>query len=133
MRPALFPNITNGTLQATTDLITAEVRRTPSVVDTVALTAGVAANVAVPAGAEWALFNACNLAGTAQIPFFVCDAAVATASLPSGTNAAGTASEFMPIQYNVRQQRTVGLSAISPSSGYLVVTFYADPQSTANT
>jgi hypothetical protein len=110
-------------------LITAEIRRTPSYVNVYTLVANTAQTIAIPTGTEWVFFNASNAAATAQIPWLVCDAAVATASI--GAASGGVASEFNPTGYNVRLNSPSGLSVISPSAGLLYVTFYSSPQNTA--
>lgn len=106
-----------------TDMVAAEIRQAPGYVNMITLSAGSAADVTVPAGAVYAAFNACNTAGTAQIPFFMSNKAVATAVVPT-SKTDGTGSEFMPTMWNVATIAT--LSAISPSAGFLVVTFYSN-------
>lgn len=123
MRSLVFPEVVGQTL----NFISGEIRRTPSNVNIYALTANTAVNVTFPAGTEWALFNASNQAGTAQIPYYVCDAAVATAALPTGNVTNGTGVEFMPVQYNVRLNSTNGLSVIANTAGYLYVSLYSNP------
>ena len=123
-RPSVYQNSAVGPVM---DLITAEIRRTPGYVNVLSMDANTAQTLTVPNYAEWVAFNACNSTGTAQIAYFVCDAAVATAALPSGAVSNGTASEFMPSMYNVRQNSTSGLSIITPTAGYVIATFYFNP------
>lgn len=125
-RSMLFP-IDKGTDPASINFVTASIRRPPSNVNIYVLTAGTAFNIPIPAGVEWALFNAFNTAGTAQIPYFICDAAIATAALPTANVTNGAGVEFCPSQYNVRLNSVSGLSAISNSAGFLTVSLYSPP------
>jgi len=129
MRSIIFgPNSLNGNAAAQAQ---GGIRRVSSVINPTALVANTAVSVTIPAGTEWVELNACNSAGTGQIPYFVCDASIATAVLPTGTITTGLGSEFMPTGYNVRGIAT--LSVISPVAGYLIVSAYSSLDNTSAT
>jgi hypothetical protein len=106
-------------------LITAEIPRVPSVINVYQLVGGTARTITLPTNpsAEFAFFNSSNTTGTANATYYICDASIATATIPTGDIINGHGAEFMPNQRNIRN--ITQLSVIAPTNSFLYVTYYA--------
>ncbi len=104
-------------------LITAEIPRISSDINVYVLTAGIARSISIPAGAEFAFFNSSNTAGSANATFFLCDASISTATIPSADILNGTGAEFMTTMRNVRN--VAAISVIAPVNSLFYVSFYS--------
>jgi hypothetical protein len=110
-------------------LVAAEIPRFSSVINNYQLTAGVARTISIPAGAEFCFFNCSSATGTALASYFMCDASIATAAIPTGDVTNGTGVEYNTAMRCVRQ--LTGISVIAPTNSFLTCSFYSRGDNTS--